>query len=284
MGASWHPYAVLDVFTHVPLEGNQLAIFTDASELTAEQMQRTARELHLSETVFVVGEEEEGVDARIRIFTPATELPFAGHPVLGTAFLLGHASGRPRVRLRTGAGLIPVALTREDGEIVFGEMQQALPAAQSFAPAAALLRALGVDRSRLPVQAYRNGPLHVYVEIETEEALVALSPDMSALAGLGELGIACFAGGRGRLRMRYFAPALGVTEDPATGSAAGPLALHLVRHKRMKVAEALEIHQGLEIGRPSVISARVEGAEGRIERVLVGGSAVLVGRGRYRLR
>jgi trans-2,3-dihydro-3-hydroxyanthranilate isomerase len=133
------------------------------------------------------------------------------------------------------------------------------------------------------VQAYRNGPLHVYVGLEDEAAVAALRPDLSALADLGELGVGCFAGTDGRFKSRNFAPGLGVPEDPATGSAAGPLALHLARHGRIGWGEQIEIRQGAEIGRPSLLHARVEGARDQIVRVVVGGSAVVVARGEFDL-
>jgi trans-2,3-dihydro-3-hydroxyanthranilate isomerase len=232
----------------------------------------------------------DAADARIRIFTPKAELPFAVHPVLGSAFVIAERLGAESVRLRTGAGVIPVELTRAGNELVFGEMQQPIPTAQPFEHARALLEALGLERSELPIEAYRNGPLHVYVALPDEQAVAALLPDMNALAALGECGFSCFAGparassgGRLPVKTRNFAPAIGVAEDPATGSAAGPLAVHLVRHGRIAFGEEIEIHQGDEIGRPSVLRARVEGSAERIERVCVGGSAVVVARGEYRL-
>jgi trans-2,3-dihydro-3-hydroxyanthranilate isomerase len=278
-----HPYVILDVFTDVPLRGNQLAVFTDAQGIGSELMQRTARELNLAETVFLLPA-PRGVDARARIFTPATELPFAGHPVLGTAFVLGQRSGASLVRLQTGAGLIPITLTREAGEIVFGEMEQPIPTPEPFARADELLRALRVTGSGLPIEAYRNGPLHVYVELAGEDLVAAVAPDLTALTELGELGVSCFAGSGKRFKTRMFAPALGVAEDPATGSAAGPLAVHLARHGRIGFGDQIEIRQGEEIGRPSILHACVEGSAERIERVRVGGSAVLVARGEYRLQ
>jgi trans-2,3-dihydro-3-hydroxyanthranilate isomerase len=275
-------YVIADVFTDVPLEGNQLAVFIDGSGLSDRQMQRTAREMNLSETVFVLPG-GDGADARARIFTPVTELPFAGHPVLGTAFVLGATLNQPVIRLLTGAGVIPVELTRERDQIVFGEMEQPIPSAEPFAQAGELLAALGVERSELPIEVYRNGPLHVYVALESEEAVAALAPDSAALARIGPVGVSCFAGVAGRFKTRMFGPGLGVPEDPATGSAAGPLAVHLARHGRIRFGEQIEIRQGAEIGRPSILHARVEGAPERIERVRVGGSAVLVARGEYRL-
>jgi trans-2,3-dihydro-3-hydroxyanthranilate isomerase len=279
-----HRYVIADVFTDVPLQGNQLAVFTDGAGLSGELMQRTARELNLSETVFVLAPEDaERADAQVRIFTPGTELPFAGHPVLGSAFVVGQGLGLPVVRLQTGAGVVPVRLQRQGEEIVFGEMEQPIPVLQTFERGDELLRALGVERSELPIEGYRNGPLHVYVELGSEEAVAALRPDLTALGALGELGVGCFAGEGTRFKSRNFAPGLGVPEDPATGSAAGPLAVHLARHGRIAFGDQIEIRQGVEIGRPSVLHARAEGSAERIERVLVGGSAVVVARGEYRL-
>ena len=276
------PYVIADVFTSTPLEGNQLAVFTDGVGLPAEQMQRVARELNLSETVFVLPAEHDG-DVRIRIFTPANELPFAGHPVLGTAFVVGEHLGSTTVRLETGAGVVPVELERDGGRIVFGRMQQPIPAWSPYERETDLLAALGVARSELPVEAYKNGPLHVYVALESEEAVAALRPDLGALSELTDVGANCFAGSGRSWKTRMFGPAHGVAEDPATGSAAGPLAIHLARHGRIGFGEEIEIRQGVEIGRPSVLYARVDGSRERIERVEVGGSAVVVAHGEYRL-
>jgi trans-2,3-dihydro-3-hydroxyanthranilate isomerase len=278
-------YTIVDVFTDVPLQGNALAVFADGSGLGGELMQRVARELNLSETVFVLGADREDADARLRIFTPTAELPFAGHPVLGTAFVLAARSGAGRLRLQTGAGVIPVALRRDGDVIAYGEMDQPIPTVESFEPADDLLAALGVARSELPIEAYRNGPRHIYVALSSEQAVHALRPNMTALTDLGDqLGISCFAGRGGRVKTRMFAPALGVPEDPATGSAAGPLALHLVRHGWARYGERFEIHQGAETARPSTLYAGVEGSAARIDRVFVGGSAVIVATGEYRLQ
>jgi trans-2,3-dihydro-3-hydroxyanthranilate isomerase len=261
-----------------------LAVFHDGSSVDGETMQRAARELNLSETVFVVPP-VDGADARVRIFTPSSELPFAGHPVLGTAFVLEEDSERVAVSLETGAGIVPIALTREDGTISFGEMDQPLPVIEPFTRERELLDALGVKRSELPIEGYRNGPVHVYVTLDSEAAIAAVRPDLRAIQELGEdLGIATLAGADRRFKTRNFAPALGVPEDPATGSAAGPLALHLARHGWIGYGEQVEIRQGEEIGRPSTLYARVEGSDERLERVVVGGSAVIVSRGEYRLQ
>jgi trans-2,3-dihydro-3-hydroxyanthranilate isomerase len=280
-------YTIADVFTDTPLQGNQVAVFTDATGLSEDVMQRTAREMKLSETVFVLRKEDPGAHLRVRIFTPTLELPFAGHPVLGTAFVVGRAMGSNVVRLETGAGVVPVTLTRPDGggEPVYGEMQQPIPSFEPFDAVDELVAALGAapDHGALPIEAYRNGPVHVYIEFPSEEAVAALEPDIGALARLGEYGINCFAGSGTRFKNRMFAPALGVAEDPATGSAAGPMAVHLARFDRIEYGSEIEIAQGVEIGRPSLLRARVEGSAERIEGVFVGGSAVIVARGEYRL-
>jgi len=281
-------YTVADVFTDVPLQGNQVAVFTDASGLSGEVMQRTAREMNLSETVFVLRSEGSDAHLRVRIFTPTVELPFAGHPILGTAFVVGRAMGSNVVRLETGLGVVPVTLTRPDGggEPVYGEMEQPIPTVEEFDAVEPLLSALGVSGDRdglLPIEAYRNGPVHVYLELPSEDAVAALRPDPGALERLGVYGINCFAVSGLRVKTRMFAPALGVAEDPATGSAAGPLAVHLARHGRIDFGTEIEIMQGFEVGRRSLLRARAEGSAERIEGVFVGGSAVIVARGEYRL-
>jgi trans-2,3-dihydro-3-hydroxyanthranilate isomerase len=275
-------YVVADVFTDVPLEGNQLAVFTDGDGLSDEVMQRTAREMNLSETVFVLPP-GDGEDARIRIFTPATELPFAGHPVLGSAFVIGERLGLSTVALGTGAGVVSVALTRAGDRIVFGEMDQPIPTVEPFARVSELLAALGLERAELPVDTYRNGLVHICVMLERREAVAALAPDMAALAVLGALNVSCFSADGVRVKTRMFAPGLGVAEDPATGSAAGPVAVHLALNERIQFGEQIEIEQGVEILRPSTLHARVEGSREQIERVVVGGSAVIVAGGEYRL-
>jgi trans-2,3-dihydro-3-hydroxyanthranilate isomerase len=283
---SMRRYTIADVFTDEPLQGNQVAVFTDASGLSAETMQRAAREMNLSETVFVFRAEDPAAHLRVRIFTPATELPFAGHPVLGTAFVVGRAMGSNVVRLETGLGVIPVTLLRSDGGApYYGEMEQRVPTAEPFDAVDELVAALGAapDHGGLPIEAYPNGPLHVYVEFPSEDAVAALRPDIGALERLGVYGISCFAGSGSHWKTRMFGPALGVAEDPATGSAAGPLAVHLARYGRVGFGTDIEIVQGVEIGRRSVLRARVEGEGDRVDRVFVGGSAVIVARGEYRL-
>jgi trans-2,3-dihydro-3-hydroxyanthranilate isomerase len=273
-------YVVADVFTDAPLTGNQLAVFTDGRDVDEATMQALAREMNFSETVFVLPPENGG-HARIRIFTPSSELPFAGHPVLGSAFVLAQPLQLVEIRLETKTGLVPVTLEREGPRIVFGRMQQPIPDWEPFSEAEELQEALGV-RSGLPVELYHLGPAHVYLELGSEDEVAALRPDFGALERF-DAGINCFAGSGTRWKTRMFAPGSGVAEDPATGSAAGPLAIHLARHGRIGFGDEIEISQGAEISRPSKLYARVDGSAERIERVEVGGSAVVVARGEFRL-
>ena len=269
-------YVVADVFTERPLAGNQLAVFTDARELDSETMQALALEMNFSETVFVLPAEGDG-DVRIRIFTPRVELPFAGHPVLGTAFVLGGPLQRGVIALETEGGLVPVELERgEAGAIVFGRMVQPVPTVEPYADPDALFRALGVEGSRLPVERYDNGLRHTCVTLGSRDEVAGLRPDFAALSGL-EVMVSCFAGSDTSWKTRMFAPSDGVAEDAATGSAAGPLACHLCRHGLVEWGAEIQIEQGAEIGRPSILYARVDGGADSIERVEVGGRA---GRGR----
>ena len=268
-------YVVIDVFTDTPLQGNQLAVFTDARAIPEQMLQPLAKEMAFSETVFVYPKEADG-HVRIRIFMPERELPFAGHPTLGSAFVLAAPLQLGEIWIETGAGTVPVRLEREGARIVFGAMQQPYPTFEPFADADALLAALGVE-SRLPVEVYDNGIRHVYVALGSPDEVAALRPDFEALKRF-EPGINVFAGEGTSWKSRMFAPADGIPEDPATGSAAGPLALHLVRHGLVPAGQQIEISQGAEIGRPSTLYATAD--ESRVE---VGGSAVVVARGEFRL-
>jgi trans-2,3-dihydro-3-hydroxyanthranilate isomerase len=273
-------YVVCDVFTDRPLAGNQLAVFTDAREIPEGDLQRLARELNLSETTYVYPPEADG-HVKMRIFTPSVELPFAGHPTLGTAFVLAGPLQLVEIRLETARGTVPVRLEREGARISFGWMAQPLPTVTPFDRVDELLAALGVE-SVLPVELYDNGVPHVFVALASREEVVALAPDQQRLLALGTYGINCFASEGTSVKLRMFGPGLGMAEDPATGSAAGPLALHLARHGRIGFGDEIEIEQGVEIGRPSKLHARVDGTADAIERIEVGGSAVIVARGEFR--
>jgi trans-2,3-dihydro-3-hydroxyanthranilate isomerase len=272
-------YLIADVFTRTPLEGNQLGVFLDGRDLAADRMQKTARELNLSETVFFLPPEGSG-DAKVRIFTRVSELEFAGHPVLGSAFVLAGLLGKSSIGLETGAGIIPVEI---DEKNEYGEMEQPTPGWEPYGRIDDLLEALHVNQPQSVIEVCHNGPRHVYVALSGEEEVAALNPDITRLA-THPVGVNCFAGQGAAWKTRMFAPHLGVPEDPATGSAAGPLAVYLARHGRIAFGQQIEISQGTEIGRPSTLYARVVGTKDNIEHVYVGGHAVVVARGEYRLR
>lgn len=271
-------YVLCDVFTDQPLTGNPLAVFTRATGLSSQRMQAIAREMNLSETVFVEPPEAGG-HAKIRIFTPRNEVPFAGHPVLGTAVVLGGPLQAEIVRLETGVGVIDVVLEREGARIVFGWMQQPVPSWSLFEDEGALLSPLGLERSCLPVELYLHGMRHALVTLDAPGAVDELRPDLEALSHLAVDCVSVFAGAAGRYTTRVFAPAHGVPEDPATGSAAGLLVLHLVRHERESVGTTITIEQGAALDRPAMLYARVEGEAHAPTRLVVGGAAVVVGRG-----
>jgi trans-2,3-dihydro-3-hydroxyanthranilate isomerase len=275
--ARTYAYTVVDAFARRPLSGNPVAVFLEADELTGELMQRIAREMNLSETTFVSAPERGG-DYKLRIFTPVNELPFAGHPTLGTAIALNESADRCRLRLETAMGIIPCALSSEDG-VAKVLMHQPLPSWQPYEHADALLAALGVPGSTAPVEAYRNGPRHVLVGLDSVSALSAVRPDHRALSRFTDMAVNCFAPTDGFWRARMFSPAYGVVEDAATGSAAGPLAIHLARHGLAAWGEDHEIVQGVEIGRRSLMEARAEGLGDEVHEVCVGGNGVVAARG-----
>jgi trans-2,3-dihydro-3-hydroxyanthranilate isomerase len=279
------PYRLCDVFTDRPLAGNALAVFTHADELDVATMQRLAREMNLSESAFVLRATEAEADAWLRIFTPTQELPFAGHPTLGTAFVL--AQLRPelgsRVRLQTARGVSTVELSGRDAGPRFGWMTQPHPLIRRYESTPRLLAALGVERTLLPVELYDNGPHYVLVVLDEPEEVARLRPDMTQLAALGSIAVTVVAGGGVHWKTRVFAPGEGIPEDPGTGAAAGPTALHLCRHGRIAYGDEIIIAQGAEVGRPCTLHARITGSAERLERVDVGGHAVVIGRGEIEL-
>lgn len=276
-------FVIADVFTDAPFAGNQLGVFTNATGLTGAEMQMLAVELGFSECTFVLPPEGDA-DIRMRIFTPVRELPFAGHPTLGTAFVVAGPLQKVVLRIETARGVVPVTLEREGARIVFGRMEQPIPAIEPYGDPAPLFAALGIAGSLLPVERYDNGTPHVCVALETAAEVAALAPDIAALERLlGATGACCFAADGARVKVRMFGPGLGVAEDPATGSAAGPLAVHLARHSRIGWGEEIEISQGVEIGRPSTLFACAEGGPAGVTRVEVGGSAAVVARGEFAL-
>ncbi|HSK46710.1 MAG TPA: PhzF family phenazine biosynthesis protein [Coriobacteriia bacterium] len=276
-------FLIVDVFTDRPLAGNQLGVFTNAVGLSDDEMLSLARELDFSETAFILPAESGG-DFRLRIFTPARELPFAGHPTLGAAFAMAGPLQSTLIRIETPGGIVPVMMEREGAKLVFGRMEQPIPTVEAWRDAEQLLDALGVAGSQLPIEVYDNGVRHVFVMLPSFAEVAALRPDTARLAAVArDTGVNVFAADCTQVKTRMFWTDLGVGEDAATGSAAGPLALHMARHGRLAWGEELEISQGAEIGRPSTLYARAIGNADSIERVEVGGSAVVVARGEFGL-
>ena len=274
-------FVICDVFTDRPLAGTQLAVFPDATSIPERLLQPLAREINFSETVFVYPPDDPAHTARLRIFVPMQEIAFAGHPTLGTAVVLGAERGLDRLVLETRRAPVPVRLHNGGGT-----MDQPLPEVGPYQHAGQLLAALGVERATLPVDRYDNGMPHVYVRLETVEQVVALRPDMNALQELPDsfgTGFNVFAGAGTDYTTRMFAPADGVPEDPATGSAAGPLACHLLRHGAISPGTEVTISQGASVGRPSTLYATAEGSAEEITEVRVRGGAVIVGEGRFEL-
>jgi trans-2,3-dihydro-3-hydroxyanthranilate isomerase len=273
-------FVIADVFTDTPLTGNQLAVFTDARGLADATLQALAREIGFSEIVFVLPPEQGGT-ARIRIFNPAAEMPFAGHPTLGAAFVLGAPLQRAALDLETGAGIVPVTLERDDsGAIVFGRMTQPVPRVEAVEEPDRVLAALGLEHSTLPIELYDNGARHIVVTAAEVAELGRVVVDAEAVASLAVTGVNLVAPAGDRWRSRMF---WAHGEDPATGSAAGPIACHLARHGLVGWGDEIVIDQGVEMGRPSTLHARAEGGGGLIDAVEVGGAAVVVARGEFRL-
>jgi trans-2,3-dihydro-3-hydroxyanthranilate isomerase len=297
------PYTQLDVFTSQPFGGNQLAVFFDAEALDSREMQLIAREMNFSESTFVLPPTDPSVALwRVRIFTPSVELPFAGHPVIGTTVALVHA-GRLRAEdvpatLELAIGPLVVEPALAGGEAHFVVMTQPLP---TFAPwegdREALLAALGLDtsalRAGLPIERGSAGVPFIYVPLRDEAAIQRAKPGAGLAAALGEdsrVGVYLFATTNSSRRSqpvhaRMFAPGLGVTEDAATGSAAGPLGAYLVRHGLLAPdtdgKSALGVLQGAEIGRYSSINVFVQSSEGVVTGVRVGGRSVIVATGEF---
>ena len=288
------PFVTLDVFTHKPLEGNQLAVFTDATGLSDSDMQSLARETNLSETTFVIPrdaavEREHGV--KVRIFTVAEELPFAGHPTLGTAAFLHKQRGLSEVALDLKVGRIVVRFSQRD-EGTFGEMTQRDPEFGSIHSKETLAREVlqsdvTILDPELPVQTVSVGLAFAVVPVASVQKLSAISFDYKRAAAYLEktdaklLYFICRNGGaqgpdpkRFRARMIFYN-----SEDPATGSAAGCATAWMVQHGVIASEEAALIEQGIEIRRPSQIHVRATRTAQGVRNVRVGGHSVEVMRG-----
>jgi len=288
------------VFTDQVFGGNQLAVFPDAGGLSGEQMQRIARELNLSETVFIDPEQPAPDTWRVRIFTPGSELPFAGHPTVGTALLLASLGRvRPvgdeaRLVLAEGVGPVPVTVRWSQGRPVFAQLSAArLPEVGPAVPSGAELSALlglqpgdVLETERFAPEAVSCGVPFLIVPLRSREALrrVRLDPARweKQLAGSWAPQVFAVSGvetGQG-MASRMFAPGLGIPEDPATGAAASALVGYLaVRQEARSGTYRWEVVQGVEMGRPSTLFLEADVHEGRITAVRVGGAAVRVGEG-----
>jgi trans-2,3-dihydro-3-hydroxyanthranilate isomerase len=293
-------YLHLDVFTERRFEGNQLAVFPEPGNLAKEEMQRIAKEMNFSESTFIYPAERGG-DVRMRIFTPAEELPIAGHPTIGSTFALAIegtiARGRDRFVFELGVGPTPVALEWNDAGLAFAWMTQPLPTfggvitdRESFASAVGL--PAGDLLPGVPVQSVSCGVPFLYVPVATRSAVDNVAIDRRALAacgraaGLPDLPVFFFSperagGGNETVYSRMLAPAFGIAEDPATGAASGPLGAYLLHYRLVTPADARSMLslQGVAMGRPSRIHISIDSDEDRITRVRVGGVSVLVGRG-----
>jgi trans-2,3-dihydro-3-hydroxyanthranilate isomerase len=274
-------YVIADAFTNTPLEGNPVAVFLNPFGISARDMQLIAKEMNLSETTFVFPPKMDG-DFYVRIFTPVNELPFAGHPTLGTAIVLAEKTTQNHIILETAMGAIPFYLDRtSDGKILYAQMEQPIPTWETYECSDIVLQGLGLESSILPIEIYRNGPRHVFVGLPSVSALSSIHPDLKILAQLQDVAINCFAKDNESWRIRMFSPAYGVAEDAATGSAAGPLALHLARHDFIDFGQWLDVHQGVEMGKHSIMRAQVIGTEQKIISINVAGSAVIIARGEF---
>jgi trans-2,3-dihydro-3-hydroxyanthranilate isomerase len=284
------PYVVVDVFTDTPLTGNQLAVFTDATALSAERMQALAREVNFAESTFFVGDGERG--PRVRIFTPEVELPFAGHPTLGTAVTLlsdarfgGKRDGA--ITLELGVGAVPVDVAATD----YGARAQLLaPIAKrlpcAIAPpdlaAAVGLSVVALDTT-LPPAIWSCGNAFAFVAVRDSAAVARARLTLAATPAGWPLGIVVFALEDLQAHARVFIPGSAVPEDPATGSANAPLIAYLHSLGRVREGELLVTRQGIEMKRPSRLEARlVRDGENEL-RPSVGGGVVTVARGTFML-
>jgi trans-2,3-dihydro-3-hydroxyanthranilate isomerase len=298
-------YLHYDVFTDTMFEGNQLAVFEDARGLTGDQMQAITKEMNFSESTFILPAETPGTDVRMRIFTPGTELPMAGHPTIGSTFALADLGviekGRRSFVFGLGVGPTRVELTWDGDRLAFAWMDQRTPEfREPISPRPDIVRSVGldpaaVDQTGLPIEEVSCGNAFLLVPVKTRAAIDAAEADISAMKKLmsafpgGHVGVLFFTmeavDPNVTVYSRMFAPSAGIVEDPATGSAAGPLGSYLVKHglvHRNEMRDMVNL-QGAAMGRPSRLHMRIEEDEGAITRVQVGGRSVKVGEGSINL-
>ena len=296
MSARRYPFVQVDVFTDRVLGGNPLAVLLDAHGLEDGEMQAIARENNLSETTFVLPPTRPDCAARVRIFSPSRELPFAGHPTLGTAWVLATrgrlAAGAARLALEEGIGPVPVEFEGDPARPTFVWMSHGEPAfGPELAQRDAIARALGLREADLlagvPIQSGSTGNGFVFVPLRDRAAVDRIVVDGGALVAAKrpqpEHGVFVVAPdperGPHRVYSRMFVPdPLGTREDPATGSASGPLGAYLVRHRVVDGGDDVAIlsEQGTAMGRQSFVHIRLSARGGRIGDIRVGGGVVPV--------
>ena len=295
-----------DVFTDRPFAGNPLAIVLGADNLTPAQMQTLAREFNLSETIFVQTPANPSHTARVRIFLPTAEIPFAGHPTIGCAIHLASALGAGgdfdlNLVLEEEAGLVPVRVTRRDGRVRAEFVAPVVPHAVTDAAdrdraldPTRLALALGLEADEIGFGGHRpglwqGGPRFLYAPASSLAALSRARPIQpfwsEQMQAAGVDSIYLYAPGTDcDYRARMFSPTAGIPEDPATGSASAILAAQLMASGALAEGETrLSLHQGVEMGRPSVIGMIARVMAGRLDQVRVAGSAVVIGEGRVRV-
>lgn len=297
------PFHTLDVFTDRPFAGNPLAVVLEAGGLSDGQMQTIAREFNLSETIFVQPPADPAHSARVRIFFPTAEIPFAGHPTIGCAILLAEMAheGDPdgdfacTITLEEEAGLVPVTVRRQGGDIlaeltapVTPFRRPQVPATDSIAAALGLAPAqIGPHRPGI----CEGGPAFLYAPLASLAALARARPvepawsRLMAEAGVDSAYLYTATPGAGQdYRARMFSPTAGIPEDPATGSATAILAAQLLENGALGDGTCtLTLMQGVEMGRPSRLRLAVDVAQGRLAAVRIAGTAVRLSQGRIRL-
>lgn len=292
-------YHLVDVFTDRAFGGNPLAVFLDGSAVPDELMQPIAKELNLSETTFVLPPNEKKHDCRVRIFTPRSELPMAGHPTVGTAFVLTREAvfNKPELIFEEGVGPVPVTIERRDGAPGFIEMRQPLP---EFGPCLedvpGIAEMLSLERGAirdLPLEVVSCGNPFFFVPLDSLQSIrrVRFRADLAerVLKGAGATGVFLFTTEiefpGSHVHGRLFAPGEGILEDPATGSAAGPLGCYLLRYGVMPSSGELRcvLEQGIEMGRPSFLHIMIKHEGEEIREVRVGGNCHYMGGGYFEI-
>jgi trans-2,3-dihydro-3-hydroxyanthranilate isomerase len=292
-----HRYYTCDVFTDRMFSGNPLAVLTDARGLDDQAMQSIAREFNFSETTFVTPPADRRHTARVRIFTPSRELPFAGHPTVGTAFVLasmGAASGVNELVLEENVGPVPVHIERAGSRIVrctftSARLPEHIEASAPSRTALAGMLQLGVDDITASAEVWSCGVPYLIVRVASPDALARAQLDLThwreTLSGFVTQEVYPIAQvDESTWSVRMFAPGAGVAEDPATGSAAAALAGWLVRHAPTQSSTLhWTVLQGEAVGRPSRIELEADVSNGAVQAVRVGGASVMVSEGTLRL-